>query len=83
MIKVRLARTGTKKTPMYRIVVADSRDPRDGQHLENIGIYDPRAEPGKGFRIDRMRLAYWRAFGAQLSTEVGHLLKRNPAPPAA
>ncbi len=81
MIKVRLARTGTKKTPMYRIVVADSRDPRDGQHLENIGIYNPRAEAGKGFRIDLARLAYWQGVGAKLSTEVGHLVRRN-APPA-
>lgn len=82
MIKVRLARVGTKKTPMYRIVVADSRDPRDGQHLENIGTYDPRATTGKGFLINHTRLAYWQGFGAQLSAEIGRLVKRNPAVPA-
>lgn len=80
MIKVRMARVGTNKSPMYRIVVADSRDKRDGRHLENLGTYNPRAAQGSGFQIDRTRLAYWTSQGAQLSDEVARLVKRNPAP---
>ncbi len=84
MITVRLARVGTSKTPFYRIVVTDSRAKRDGRHLENIGTYDPRAKEGAtSFVIDRARLAHWRGFGAQLSTEVSNLLDRNPAEKSA
>ncbi len=80
MIKVRLARFGTKKLPMYRVLVADARAWRDGRHLENLGTYNPRAAEG-GFQINHTRLAYWQSVGAQLSEEVGNLVKRNP--PAA
>lgn len=83
MIKVRLSRFGSKKTPLYRIVVADHRSKRDGRHLEMIGTYNPRAEAGKGFLVDRIRLAHWQGVGAQLSEEVTNLLRRNPAPAAA
>lgn len=85
MIKVRLARFGTKKTPLYRIVVADQRFKRDGRHLEAIGTYNPRAATGTGFLIDRIRLAAWVKVGAQLSEEVGNLVKRFPeqTPPSA
>ncbi len=78
MIKIRLARTGTNKTPLYRIVVTDSRSKRDGRHLENIGTYNPRAATG-GFVLKYDRLAHWQGYGAQLSDEMARLLKRNPA----
>jgi small subunit ribosomal protein S16 len=82
MLKVRLSRVGTNKAPFYRIVVANSRAPRDGRHLENLGTYDPRAKAGtQGFTINRDRLAYWRGHGAQLSDEVARLLLRNTAQP--
>lgn len=79
MVKVRLSRVGTKKTPIYRIVVTDARSKRDGRFLENIGTYDPRAEQGKGFTLNRDRLAYWQGQGAQLSEEMTRLVSRNPA----
>ena len=83
MIKVRLSLVGTKKTPVYRIVVANSRAARDGRHLENIGTYDPSAKEGStNFTIDRGRLAHWQGVGAQLSGEVTRLLERNPSPSA-
>jgi small subunit ribosomal protein S16 len=79
MIKVRLSRVGTKKTPVYRIVVANSRAARDGRHLENIGTYDPRSKTEtNSFVIDRSRLTYWQSVGAQLSQELTRLLERNP-----
>ncbi|MBL8602819.1 MAG: 30S ribosomal protein S16 [Myxococcales bacterium] len=81
MIKVRLSRFGTKKSPMYRVLVADSRAWRDGRHLENIGTYNPRAATG-AVKLDYARLAYWQSVGAQLSEEVTNLVKRNPAPAA-
>jgi small subunit ribosomal protein S16 len=80
MLTVRLSRVGTNKSPLYRIVVANSRAARDGRHLENIGTYDPRAKEGvQGFKIDLTRLAYWQGFGAQVSGEDGRLVARNAA----
>ncbi len=80
MVKIRLARVGTKKTPIYRVAVTDSRSPRDGKHIELIGLYDPRAkDAGKAFSIDHARLAYWQSVGALLSEEITNLVKRNPA----
>ncbi len=61
--KIRLARFGRKKRPFYRIVVADSRSPRDGRHLERIGDYDPLAEPAK-VNVNRERVLYWLNNGA-------------------
>lgn len=81
MIKVRLARFGTNKTPLYRVVVTNSRSARDGRFLENIGTYNPRAATG-GFKLDHARLSYWRGVGAQMSLEVERLVGRNPAPAA-
>lgn len=84
MITVRLSRVGSNKSPLYRIVATNSRSPRDGRHLENLGTYDPRAKEGaKGFVINRERLAHWQSLGAQLSGEVARLLGRNPAQPAS
>jgi small subunit ribosomal protein S16 len=74
-VHIRLARYGTKKVPFYRIVVTDHRSPRDGRHIENIGVFDP-AGP---FQIDRTRLDYWTDKGAQPSATLARLLKANPA----
>ena len=84
MVKIRLARVGTKKTPIYRVVVTDSRAPRDGKHIELIGLYDPRAKDAtKTLELDRDRLGYWQKVGAQLSEEVTNLVKRHPVVVAA
>lgn len=83
MVKIRLARVGTKKTPIYRVAVTDSRSPRDGKHIELIGLYDPRAkDAAKALVLDHARLQHWQKVGALLSEEVSNLVKRNPAPAA-
>ena len=67
---------GRKKIVRYRVVVADSRMPRDGRFLENVGTYDPQANPKKfEFKIDR--IAYWLKQGAQPSETVANLLKQD------
>ena len=73
-VKIRLARVGAKKTPIYRVVVTDARNPRDGRHLEHIGLYGPRREPK--IRIQPERLAYWLRNGAQPSETVQRLISR-------
>ncbi|MEZ4393461.1 MAG: 30S ribosomal protein S16 [Polyangiales bacterium] len=80
MVKLRLARIGTKKTPVYRIVAADSRAFRDGRHLERLGTYDPRVDGA--FTVNYARVQYWLGVGAQTSDELGRLLRRHPAPAA-
>ncbi|MFO0627845.1 MAG: 30S ribosomal protein S16 [Polyangiales bacterium] len=80
MVKIRLARIGTKKTPVYRIVAADSRAFRDGRHLERLGTYNPRV--AGAFTVNYDRVKYWQSVGAQLSEELTSLLKRHPAPAA-
>ena len=86
MVKIRLRRMGAKKNPYYRVVVADSRSPRDGRFIEEIGIYDPLAEPAT-IRIDVERANYWIANGAQPTDTVRGLIKKaaeaSPAPAAA
>ena len=69
MVKIRLRRMGAKKAPFYRIVVADSRCPRDGRFIEEIGTYDPMAE-GENIKVDLERAKYWISNGAQ-PTETG------------
>ena len=64
MVKIRLRRMGAKKAPFYRIVVADSRCPRDGRFIEEIGTYDPMAE-GESIKVDLERAKYWISNGAQ------------------
>ncbi|MCA9693234.1 MAG: 30S ribosomal protein S16 [Nannocystaceae bacterium] len=73
-VKIRLARMGSKKHPFYRIVAADARSPRDGRFLERLGTYDPMSE-----RVDlkQDRLAYWQGVGAQPTTTVTRLIRRN------
>lgn len=78
-VHIRLSRHGMKKAPFYRIVVTDHRSPRDGRHIENIGVFDPSGR----FEIDRARLDYWRGKGALASATLDKLLKKNPAPAAA
>ena len=76
MVRVRLTRTGAKKQPHYRIVVADERYPRDGRFIENIGIFDPRKKP-EVVRVDDERLAYWLSKGARPSQTVSQILARR------
>jgi small subunit ribosomal protein S16 len=74
MVKIRLMRVGKKKQPSYRVVVADSRSPRDGRIIEAIGNYQPRLEPS-GVTIDAERAVYWLQQGAQPSDQVRKLLE--------
>ena len=78
MVKIRLRRMGAKKAPFYRIVVADSRCPRDGRFIEEIGTYDPMAE-GENIKIDLERAKYWISNGAQPTETVRGLLKKVEA----
>ena len=78
MVKIRLRRMGAKKAPYYRIVVADSRSPRDGRFIEEIGTYDPMADSEK-LKVDQERVAYWIANGAQPTDTVRGLLKKAQA----
>ena len=78
MVKIRLRRMGAKKAPYYRIVVADSRSPRDGRFIEELGIYDPMADSEK-LKVNQERVAYWIANGAQPTDTVRGLLKKAQA----
>ena len=78
MVKIRLRRMGAKKAPYYRIVVADSRSPRDGRFIEEIGTYDPMAENEK-ITVNMERAKYWIANGAQPTDTVRGLLKKLEA----
>ena len=73
-VKIRLRRMGQKKAPMYRIIVADSRSPRDGRFIEEIGTYDPSTDPST-FKVDEEAAKKWLANGAQPTAEVAKLLK--------
>ena len=74
-VKIRLRRTGGKKQPSYRVVVADSRSPRDGRFIENIGNYNPRTDPAT-YTIDEERARYWLSQGAQPTDAVARLLEK-------
>ena len=78
MVKIRLRRMGAKKAPYYRIVVADSRSPRDGRFIEEVGIYDPMAVSEK-LKVNMERVQYWIANGAQPTDTVKALLKKAEA----
>ena len=78
MVKIRLKRQGAKKAPFYRVVVADSRSPRDGRNIEEIGTYDPMQSPAK-IDIDLERAKYWIGCGAQPTDTVRGLLKAAAA----
>ena len=75
MVKIRLRRTGAKKQPHYRVVVTDSKSPRDGRFIEIIGHYNPRTDPPT-FEIDAERALYWLSVGAQPSEAVKRLLDK-------
>ncbi|MCH5273989.1 MAG: 30S ribosomal protein S16 [Lachnospiraceae bacterium] len=74
-VKIRLKRMGQKKAPFYRIVVADSRSPRDGRFIDEIGIYDPTKEPSV-FNVNEEAAKKWLADGAQPTEVVAKLLKK-------
>ena len=74
MVKIRLRRMGAKKAPFYRVVVADSRTPRDGRFIEEIGTYDPNLEPS-AIKVDEEAAKKWLANGAQPTDTVKKLLK--------
>ena len=76
MVKIRLKRIGAKKSPYYRVVVADSRSPRDGRFIEEIGTYDPMADPTV-FKVDADKVKDWVSKGAQITDTVKALLKKN------
>lgn len=78
MVRIRLARTGGKKKPQYRIVAADQRDPRNGRFIEQLGIYDPRRNPAM-VRINIPRADFWLKSGAQASLTVDKLLHKARA----
>ena len=73
-VKIRLRRMGQKKAPFYRIVVADSRSPRDGRFIEEIGYYDPTKEPSD-IRVDEEAAKKWLANGAQPTQTVERIFK--------
>ncbi len=75
-VKIRLRRVGAKKAPFYRIVVADSRFPRDGRFIEEIGTYNPLADPS-AVKVDAEKAKAWIANGAQPTDTVKVLLKKN------
>ncbi|MDR0951975.1 MAG: 30S ribosomal protein S16 [Oscillospiraceae bacterium] len=75
MVKIRLRRMGAKKNPYYRIVVADSRSPRDGRFIEEIGAYDPLTNPAT-VTVNSERAKYWLSQGAQPTETVRALLKK-------
>mgnify|MGYP002282964289 FL=1 len=77
-VKIRLRRMGAKKAPFYRIVVADSRYPRDGRFIEELGYYDPTKEPSV-VKVDAEKAKKWIANGAQPTDTVKKLLKDNGA----
>ena len=76
MVKMRLTRMGQKKAPFYRVVVADSRYPRDGRFIEEIGYYNPQTEPAE-IKIDADKAKDWLVKGAQPTETVKSLLKKS------
>lgn len=80
MVIIRLARGGAKKRPFYNLVVADSRERRDGRFIERLGFYNPVAPEGQeSLRINVERISHWQSQGAQLSDAVAKLVKRAGA----
>lgn len=73
-VKIRLKRLGQKKSPFYRVIVADERSPRDGRLIEEIGTYDPNQEPSV-FKVDEEAAKKWLANGAQPTDTVARLFK--------
>ncbi len=82
MVKIRLARHGARKKPFYRIVVADSRSPRDGRFIDQLGFYDPTKNPAV-VQLKKDRLAKWLQEGAQPTDTVAQLIKKAGREPVA
>ena len=76
MVKIRLQRAGKKKAPFYHIVVADSRSPRDGKIIEQIGTYDPMKEPSE-LKLDREKVEKWIKNGAKPTDTVKRLIEKE------
>ena len=76
MVKIRLRRMGAKKAPFYRIVVADSRSPRDGRFIEEVGYYDPMKKPAE-VKLDSEKITEWLKNGAQPTETVKAILTKN------
>lgn len=77
-VKLRLARAGAKKKPFYRIVATDTRSPRDGRFVENLGFFDPNTNP-PNMRMDRERVEHWLSVGAIPSQRVSKIIKNAKA----
>lgn len=78
MVRIRLTRKGAKKKPFYRVVAADSRSPRDGRFIEQLGYYDPMKDPHV-VKLDLDRIDYWVGQGAQPSETVARLIEKYRA----
>ncbi|MDQ3893389.1 MAG: 30S ribosomal protein S16 [Actinomycetota bacterium] len=76
MVRLRLTRIGSKKNPIYRIVAADSRSPRDGKFLEIVGRYNPQTNPST-IELDEAKVREWLGKGAQPTEQVARLLKKK------
>ncbi|MFT4049917.1 MAG: 30S ribosomal protein S16 [Solirubrobacterales bacterium] len=74
MVRIRLTRVGSKKNPIWRVVVADKRSPRDGRVIENVGTYNPQTEPST-VTLKQDRLEHWISKGAQPTDQVLKLMK--------
>jgi small subunit ribosomal protein S16 len=84
MVVIRLARGGAKKRPFFNVVVADSRNRRDGRFIERVGFYNPIAAEGEeALRLSLERIDHWKHKGAKLSDTVAGLVKRAATQPAA
>lgn len=82
MVVIRLSRGGSKKTPFFNLVVADSRNRRDGRFIERVGFYNPSASgQAEALRVDQARVNYWTGVGAQLSDTVKRLVKLHATGP--
>jgi small subunit ribosomal protein S16 len=76
MVKIRLRRMGAKKSPFYRIIVADSRSPRDGRFIEEVGYYNPMTEPVT-LKVEEEKIQKWLASGAQPTETVKSILTKS------
>jgi len=82
MVVIRLSRGGSKKTPFFNLVVADSRNRRDGRFIERVGFYNPSASgQSEALRVNQERVNYWTGVGAQLSDTVKRLVKLHATGP--
>jgi len=80
-VKIRMKRVGAKNAPVFRIVVADGRSPRDGKFIEELGTYQP-LKKGDNFKMDLERVKFWLSKGAQPSETVASFIKKASKPPA-